>query len=594
MDVGSRRARSFSLLLLLSAALFISMRTFSRFKPLASRSALGSSLARRPQSPLRSPRSLVDAKRGMSFFQDPLAPRRGRFCRSSSSRVGDTGFRPSPQSPLSQGLAGVVTDEGFQKLVRDVLGIAGEVGLERGLQRSILGARAALKFGAEIAANPDEYIDEKTRLPSGPKVLRGLFERLGATYVKLGQFIASSPTLFPEEYVLEFQKCLDKTPTTSFATIERIVTEDLGRPISEVYSQFDKVPLASASVAQVHKAILRSTGEQVAVKVRKPGVEAALSADLGFILAAAKVVEYLNPSLTGVPLAGIVEDLREAMIGELDFTKEASNLKKFKNFLLSNQITTVTCPEVVDSASSTKVLTMEYLDGVPLVDLDGIRKYSSDPEATLVSALNAWTLSVIANDFFHADVHAGNLLVLKDGRVGFIDFGIVGTIPPKIWDALQELTRAFAEGDSEGMAGALVMMGATNEKVDVAKFGNDIERIISKINEIDQELVVVSDGMSASAQIAVDQEQVSRLLIDIVQVAENNGVRLPREFGLLVKQALYFDRYTKLLAPQLDVMNDDRIRWSQDGRVSYQQRQSIPRRNGPTYDDGDVIDVEPL
>jgi len=494
----------------------------------------------------------------------------------------------------------MLSDQKFQKLIRDIFNIASEVGVERGLKRGLIGAQAGIRFAAEIAQNPNEYIDPSTSLPSPPKVLRGLFERLGATYIKLGQFIASSPTLFPQEYVLEFQKCLDKTPENKFSTIQKIIEEDLKRPISEVYSRIDPEPIASASVAQVHKGILKATGEEVAIKVRKPGVDAALAADLGFILSAAKIIEYLNPNLVGIPLAGITEDLREAMIGELDFRKEAENLKKFRNFLIANQLTTqVTCPRVIDSASNERVLTMEFMDGVPLIDLENIKKYTRDPEATLVSALNAWSLSVMGNEFFHADVHAGNLLVLKDGRVAFIDFGIVGTIPPKIWDAIQDLSQSLVVGDTIGMAAALVKMGATKSEVDVQKFGLEIKNIIDNINAMDQEITYATDGMSTAAQIQVDQEQVSRLLLDIVQTAENNGVQLPREFGLLVKQALYFDRYTKLLAPNLDVLSDDRIQgFNAESEAAYtaqnRNQQRGYRRGDDTSDDPNVIDVTPL
>eukprot|EP00471_Norrisiella_sphaerica_P009127 CAMPEP_0184493154 /NCGR_PEP_ID=MMETSP0113_2-20130426/25234_1 /TAXON_ID=91329 /ORGANISM="Norrisiella sphaerica, Strain BC52" /LENGTH=534 /DNA_ID=CAMNT_0026878307 /DNA_START=168 /DNA_END=1772 /DNA_ORIENTATION=+ len=518
------------------------------------------------------------------------------------SRTGST----RRQSPLSQGITGILTDAKFQKLVREILEIAGDVGVERGLQRSILGARAAIRFAAEIAANPQEYMDPATSLPAGPKVLRGLFEKLGATYVKLGQFIASSPTLFPEEYVLEFQKCLDQTPVTDFEAIKKIIEADLGKPISQVYSYVNPVPIASASVAQVHRGTLLSTGQDVAIKVRKPGAESALSADLGFLLSVAKIVEYLNPEVSGVPIAGIMEDIRKAMIAELDFKLEAANLRKFKMFLERNEMTgAVTCPDVIQGAVGKQVLTMEFMDGVPLVDLQNIKKYTSDPEATLVSALNAWSLSVIGNDFFHADVHAGNLLVLKDGRVAFIDFGIVGTIPEKIWNALQVLSQALLVGDSRAMARALVDMGATKSEVDVNKFGSDIESIIEKINSIDPEVVTTTDGISASAQIAVDQEQVSRLLLDIVQVAEDNGVRLPREFGLLVKQALYFDRYTKLLAPSLNVMTDDRVQGlnTDSPRASRARRayEAASEPSTPTngfdlgdegFIEGEVIDVK--
>eukprot|EP00466_Bigelowiella_natans_P019391 jgi/Bigna1/68274/fgenesh1_pg.5_\ len=207
------------------------------------------------------------------------------------------------------GVTGILGDSKFQQLVKEIFEIAADVGVDKGLQRTLFGTRAAIRFAAEIASNPKEYIDPATSLPAAPKVLRGLFERLGATYVKLGQFIASSPTLFPEEYVLEFQKCLDKDPFNTFELIKSTIEADLGRPIDEVFSYIDPTPIASASVAQVHRGILKSSGDSVAIKVQKPLVDSVLAADLGFLLSAAKIIQYLNPGLNGVPIAGIMEDV---------------------------------------------------------------------------------------------------------------------------------------------------------------------------------------------------------------------------------------------------------------------------------------------
>ena len=255
-----------------------------------------------------------------------------------------------------------------------------------------------------------------------PRTLRKLFERLGATYIKLGQFIASSPTLFPGEYVLEFQKCLDQSPTVEFSTVRGVVEEELGRPIEEVFSSFDRTPLASASVAQVHAAVLRSSGAPVVVKVQKPGVEDTLKADLGFLAVASKVLEFLAPSLGRLSVANVAADLRVSMLGELDFTEEARNLEAFRLFLESQGLDEIArAPRPYPQFSGRRALTMERLFGTALVDLEGIKAYTSNPEQTLVNALNTWALSVVACDFFHADVHAGNLMVCEDGRVGFIE-----------------------------------------------------------------------------------------------------------------------------------------------------------------------------
>jgi len=203
-----------------------------------------------------------------------------------------------------------------------------------------------------------------------------------------------------------------------------------------------------------------------------------------------------------------------------------------------------------------------------LIDLDAIRQTSrGDPEMVLVNALNVWLGSLLGAETFHADVHAGNLLILPDGRVGFIDFGIVGKVSQTTWRAVEALLRATTTGDYDTMAKALVTIGAADKEVDIKKFSRDLERLGESLGQIDTELVVSVEDGAAAATIAADNEAVNRLLIDIIRVGEENGVKFPREFALLIKQVLYFDRYTRLLAPNLKPFDDTRINLSDGAAV---------------------------
>lgn len=492
-----------------------------------------------------------------------------------------------------------VSFQDIQSLLADVGNIIRTTGLQTSITRTVQASQSFLSILQTFAQDPTLFQDSDGNiLPA--KILRILFEKLGATYIKLGQFIASSPTLFPAEYVLEFQSCLDNSPTVPYSEIRKTIQEELQRPISSVFSSVDPVPLASASIAQVHRAKLRD-GTNVVIKVRKPDVAETLKADLGFLYAATKLLEYINPSLSRISLSAIVGDIRESMLKELDFTLEADNLVKFREFLerkgtsrslsfsfslstffrlsfylsvpnyipaylsltsIEIGITEATAPKPYPNASGVKVLTMDYLKGVPLVDLEGIRMYSDNPEATLIAALRTWATSVADNDFFHADVHGGNLLVLEDGRIGFIDFGIVGSISDTVWSGMGDLVQAFVMNDYRGIADGLVRIGATDSKVDIDKFGNDLKDVIEKISTMSTNVVVQasSDGQLVGATLNVDERETTEVVLQIVRVAENNGLKLPREFGLLLKQALYFDRYQKLLAPSLDPLRDSRVR----------------------------------
>ncbi|KAL2897949.1 hypothetical protein RDABS01_039731, partial [Bienertia sinuspersici] len=250
-----------------------------------------------------------------------------------------------------------------------------------------------------------------------PIYLRKLFERLGATYVKLGQFIASAPTLFPPQYVEEFQKCFDRAPPVPFEEIKAILNQELKRPIDSVYEYVDPTPLASASIAQVHAARLKGSQEDVVIKVLKPGIEDVLVADLNFVYVVARIVEFLNPEFSRTSLI-----LKNQCLKKLTSVRRPANIEAFRRYLDTTGLTLeAKAPKVYYHCSTKQVLTMERLYGVPLTDLDSINSMVPSPEISLITALNVWFGSLLACESFHADVHAGNLWLLRDGRIGFLD-----------------------------------------------------------------------------------------------------------------------------------------------------------------------------
>lgn len=478
--------------------------------------------------------------------------------------------------------------EQFRSLADDAVRVAVETGPRAAVRRTVEGQRAllltTLELARELPRPPSlQDIASMSRNEGGlavgmvdwvsknvpeefvPKFLRILFERLGATYVKIGQFIASSPTLFPAAYVKEFERCLDSTPPIPYEQVAEIVEREVGMA---KFDSFERAPLASASIAQVHAAVYK--GKDVVVKVRKPGVDDLLKADLGFIEIAGKFLQAVAPELGRLSLADVVTDLRNTMLDELDFNKELENLQKYGDWLVAAGLDDVaTCPTPYPEASGKSVLTMERLYGAPVTDLDAIRSATikNDPESVLVNALNVWSASVLTCEFFHADVHAGNLLALSDGRVAFLDFGIVGRVPPKIWNEVFSAGDAALRRDYAVLAKSLRDMGASDTDVDLLKFARDLQNAFEALDSV-QPTVVLSErpgeGGVVAAQLALDDTQVADVLVSLVDVTENNGIKLPREFGLLVKQALYFDRYTKLLAPDIDVTQDDRLPYLRD------------------------------
>jgi len=494
------------------------------------------------------------------------------ICRASGSSSGSSTFASSSSSSSAGTRQQQRSDmellsdrlNKLRELSQEAAGMAISSG-PKGIRRTAQAAEAVLLLGR------DQLQRLQTTQTTDPPavVLRQLFERLGATYIKLGQFIASSPTIFPEEYVLEFQKCLDQTTPVPFDIIRRTIESDLGMSLEDVFESVDPVPLASASVAQVHSAVLRGSRQEVVIKVLKPGVEDTLVTDLNFLYLSSKALEIAAPQMSAVSLSAIAADIRTSMLQEVDFRKEAVHIEQFASYLDSTGLRTLaTCPRLYRQYCTQKVLVMERLRGSPLTDLDAIRAVAKggDAESILINALNVWFGSVVGAETFHADVHAGNLLVLPDGRVGFIDFGIVGKISQPTWRAIEALLRATTTEDYDTMARALVTIGATSEEVNFDAFAADLRELSKSLQAIDAQVIVEAQaegGMAAS--VAADDVALNTFLLDLVRVGENNGVRFPREFALLLKQILYFDRYTKLLAPSLKVFEDDRINLREAG-----------------------------
>jgi aarF domain-containing kinase len=377
------------------------------------------------------------------------------------------------------------------------------------------------------------------RKGTAPRVVRRAFEELGPTYVKLGQLVASTEGIFPERYSTELLCCLDRVSPLPFEAIERVVRAELGKPLSTFFSEIDKTPLASASIAQVHAARLRD-GAEVVLKVQRPGIGQSIAADVKILRVAARLVAATPRGSLANPVA-IVDDFAHTLDLELDFVREAASMEEFNRILQDLGQEEVVAPRPVNALTSRRLLVMERFFGNRVDDVEGLRARELDMEAKLLVGMRAWFQGVVFHGFFHGDVHAGNLMALRDGRIGFLDFGVVGRLGKEQRRGIIDTLLCFASGDFRRLAETWQAMGTCGADVDLDALGGDLR-------EAYEPLLSSAGGINYA-----------EILPSILRTAEKHRLRLPRDFVLVTKQMLYFDRYAKKLAPNLNVFRDPRL-----------------------------------
>ncbi len=368
--------------------------------------------------------------------------------------------------------------------------------------------------------------------------MRVAAERLGPTYIKLGQIISSGEGLFPDELVNEFKRCRDQVPPERFAVVREVVEADLGRPLSSVFSSFDRQPLAAASIAQVHRATLR-TGEDVVVKVQRPSVGERVHADL-------RVMAWLAPLLVGrIPIAALanppalVELFAETITEELDFRLEAANMLDLAAVYAALGQRNFVIPRPHPELVTPRVLVMERLSGFAFDDAVGMQGADIDTEAVVKGGMIGFLEGTMLYGLFHGDLHSGNLMVLPDGRTALLDFGITGRLGDKRRLAFLRLLMGASMNDVRGQLAAMRDLGALPDDA-------DLEGII---RDLDLEGPPVDPTKMSPEELTGEIQRVIKALLGY-------GARMPKELMLFVKNLVFLDGAIATLAPDLDLFGE--------------------------------------
>ncbi|MER3447761.1 MAG: hypothetical protein C4291_13415 [Candidatus Dadabacteria bacterium] len=372
-----------------------------------------------------------------------------------------------------------------------------------------------------------------TKPASNPERLRQVLEELGPTFVKLGQILSTRPDLVPPAYIDEFSKLQDSVPPFSSEEAANQIRMELGVEVEEVFIHFDPNPIASASLAQVHKATLQN-GVCVAVKIQRPDIKPLIESDIDLLYLLARFVEKSIPELKLYSPRRIVREFERAIIRELDFTIEAANAERFRrNFGLNSDLY---FPKVYEELSGKKALTMEFIEGVKITDAP---LYGYDPKLIARRGLRAVVEMVFRDGFFHADPHPGNIFVMEGSRLAYLDLGLVGRVSEEVRDTMLLLILSIIREDFEEVVRIFYKIGIKEDDVDMSEFRADVIDICEK--HFGKPLKYMELGA---------------FIRDILEGAFRHRIRIPLEYALMCKALITMEGVGKKLDPDINIFKE--------------------------------------
>ncbi len=389
-----------------------------------------------------------------------------------------------------------------------------------------------LDFGKKFI--PNRKIKKTTSLSRWARI-RMVLEELGPTFIKFGQIMSNRPDILPQSLLTELEKLQDSVPPMSNEEAMKMIEQELGKPIAELFKIFEIKPIASASIAQVYKAELFS-GEKVAVKVQRTGIQKNIEIDLEIMFHLSHLMEKHIPEMEILNPVEVVKEFERSISKEIDFNIEASHIKRFaRNFQTDLSIY---IPEVYTDYSTKKILTMEFIHGIKVSNLNGLIKAKNDPMLIAGQGCDLILKQIFEHGFFHADPHPGNILIMKNNIICFLDFGMMGTLLPKHQDSIGNIIMGILNKDSKKITETLLYLTGTHNIENQDKLEYQVDELVNQY-----------------AHISLKEIKVGELLNKFLKLLIDFKLKLPSDFYLLSKALITFEGVGIALNPDFDMFS---------------------------------------
>lgn len=414
---------------------------------------------------------------------------------------------------------------------RHVLGILFEYGF--GDLIEALNIERYVEIGLQLVSKkPQEKIINLTQAQR----FREALEKLGPTFVKLGQILATRRDLLPEEFIKELQRLHDKVPALPFEDIKQVIEEEFEVPVEEVFARFDEIPIAAASIAQVHCAKLKDE-QFVAVKVQRPKIRKTIQVDIEIMLSLAELIEEHIDQFKIFEPTRIIKEFTDSISREIDFNLEAANIERFRRQFTGEK--NVYVPLVFHDMVTSKVLTLELIEGIKISDLERLEDKKMDRRKLALNGFKLILKQIFEHGFFHADPHEGNIFALEGNRICYIDFGNMGRINPKQRDLFAELIHGIYKRDEISVTQTILKLSQNESLSAPDKIVKDVARFMDLYCYIPLK--------------EIDLEVVSR---EIIKICKKHDLSIPPELFMMIKALTTAEGIGLLLDPEFNLIEN--------------------------------------